>query len=298
MRHLLLAGFIAATLTAPVFAEDKPAAATPSDKTAATDATTPTAPKAPNKDTLARVDGKDITRKDMDAFLTKLPPGAQALPKPILEPMALDQLINDQLLNKAAVANNTAETPEYKKRLAEIQDQLLRETYIKGKVEKQVTDSAMREEFDKFKKENPEQMEYEARHMLVDDQDKAKDLIKQLDGGADFAKLASENNKGPEKAKGGELGYFTAKEVVPEFANAVSKMKVGKYTEEPIKTSFGWHVIKLEDKRNRPAPKFDQVKDQMHQRVQQRLVKEEISKLRKDAKVEVYSDNLAQMPKQ
>ncbi len=299
MRQLFLAGFIAATLAIPAFAADqadKPAAdqtaAAPTDKAA--DAAP--APKAPNKETLARVDGKDITKKDLDVFLAKLPPGVQMLPKAVLEPMALDQLINDQVLLKAAQDNHTADTPEYKKRLAEIQDQLLRETFLKSKVEKEVTDSAVREEFDKVKKDNPAQPEYQVRHMLVDTQDQAKDLIKQLDGGADFAKLASENNKGPEKAKAGELGFITAKEVVPEFGEAISKMKVGKYTEEPVKTQFGWHVIKLEDKRTRAAPKFADVKDQMRQRAEQNLVKDEITNLRKDAKVEVYSDNLDKMP--
>jgi len=299
MRQLFLAGFIAAVLAVPAYAparadDDAP----PANNSSASAVLAPAAkPAAPSKNVLARVEGKDITRKDLDAFLDKLPPQARILPKPILEPMALDQLINDQLLLKAANAEDVADSKEYQTRLAELKDQLLREVYIKQKVEKKVTDDALHDEFDKFRKENPEQTEYRARHMLVDSKDKAEDLIKQLDSGADFAKLAGQNNKGPEKEKGGELGYFTAKEVVPEFSEAVAKMKVGDYTKEPVQTKFGWHVIQLEDKRTRPAPKFDAVKDQLRQRVEQKLVQEEIAKLRKDAKVEVFTDNLPQMPK-
>ena len=256
-----------------------------------------TAAFAGDKDVLARVDGKDVTRKDLNAFLETLPPGARMLPPAILEPMALDQLVNNQLLTKAATDAKTVDSDAYQKRLAEIKTQLMIETYVNQKIEKKLTDSALHDEFDAFKKENPEQKEYQARHMLVDTKEAAAALIKQLDGGADFAKLAGDNNKGPEKAKGGELGYITAKEVVPEFGDALAKLKVGEYTKEPVKTQFGWHVIKLEDKRNRATPKFEAVKEQMKQRLSQNLVQAELTKLAKDAKVEKFPDNLAQMPK-
>lgn len=316
MRQLALIGFMAAALTAPAFADDaaKPAdmsvapaakmdtpakdamSTAPAEKMDTPANATAAATPAPSKNTLARVEGKDITRADLDAFLATLPPGARALPKPILEPMALDQLINNQLLLKAATADNTAASPEYQKRLADIKNQLMSEIYLRKRIDAQVTDSAMRDEFEKFKKANPSTEEYQARHMLVDDKETAQGLIKQLDAGADFAKLASENNKGPEKAKGGELGYFAASDVVPEFGEALAKLKVGQYTEEPVKTQFGWHVIKLENERKRPAPKFDDVKDQMRQRVTQNLIQVEINKLRDNAKVEVFKDNLTQMP--
>lgn len=256
-----------------------------------------TASFAVDKDVLARVDGKDVTRDELKVFLDKLPPGAQALPAAILEPMALDQLVNDQLLTKAATDVKIADSDDYKKRMEQLKSQLMVETYLNQKIEKKLSDSAVRDEYNAFKKENPEQTEYKARHMLVDTKEQAEGLIKQLDGGAKFDKLASENNKGPEKEKGGELGYITPKEVVPEFGEALEKLKVGQYTKEPVKTQFGWHVVKLEDKRKREAPKFEAVKDQMKQRLSQKLVQSEIQKLRTEAKVEVFSENLTKMPK-
>ncbi len=252
---------------------------------------------ADSKDILARMEGKDITRADLDKFMKDLPPQAKVLPPAILEPMALDQLINDQLILNAAKAEDIENSKEFQKREAELKDQLLREVYLSKRVDNKVGDGAVKDEYSKLRRENPDQTEYQARHMLVDSKEEAQGLIKQLDSGADFAKLASKNNKGPEKEKGGELGYFTAKEVVPEFAETVAKMKVGAVTQEPVKTQFGWHVIQLENKRKREAPKFEAVKEQLRQQVQQKYVREEIEKLRKNAKVEVFADNLQQMPK-
>lgn len=251
---------------------------------------------AADSDVLARMEGKDITRADVNAFMKDLPPQAKALPAAILEPMALDQLINDQLILNAAKAEDIQNSKEYQAREAQLKEQLMREIYLTDRIGK-VSDGAVREEYSKLRRESPEQTEYQARHMLVDSKEEAEGLIKQLDGGADFAKLAAKNNKGPEKESGGELGYFTTKEVVPEFAEAVQKMKIGAVTKEPVKTQFGWHVIQLENKRKREAPKFEVVKEQLRQQVTQQKVRAEVEKLRKNAKVEVFADNLKQMPK-
>lgn len=251
---------------------------------------------AADSDVLARMEGKDITRADVNAFMKDLPPQAKALPAAILEPMALDQLINDQLILNAAKAEDIQNSKEYQAREAQLKEQLMREIYLTDRIGK-VSDGAVREEYSKLRRESPEQTEYQARHMLVDSKEEAEGLIKQLDGGADFAKLAAKNNKGPEKESGGELGYFTTKEVVPEFAEAVQKMKIGAVTKEPVKTQFGWHVIQLENKRKREAPKFEVVKEQLRQQVTQQKVRAEVEKLRKNARVEVFADNLKQMPK-
>ena len=253
---------------------------------------------AGDKDVLAHVGDKDITRADLNAFLDKLPAGVKGLPPAVLEPMALDQLINDQLISKAALDAKVQDSKEYKDHLEALKTKLLTQTYFEEKLQPKLTDSAIRAEYEDLKKQNPSQKEYEARHMLVDTKEQAQDLIKQLDKGAKFAKLASENNKGPEKEKGGELGYVTPKEVVPEFGEALAKLKKGEYTKEPVKSQFGWHVILLEDSRMRAAPKFDDVKDQVKQHLEQKLAQDEIATLRKDAKVEIMSDKLAKMPKQ
>ena len=252
---------------------------------------------AKNADVLARVGGKEIVRADLEKYIKTLPDGVKGLPKPMIEPMALNQLINDQLLLAAAEEDKVSESDDYISRMAELKKGLMREVYLQNHIGKRVTDSAVRDEYSRFRSENSEEKEFRARHMLVKTKEQAEKLIRDLDGGADFAKLAGENNLGPEKAKGGDLGYFSAKEVVPEFAEALEKMDVGKFTKEPVQTQFGWHVIKLEAKRNRPAPKFEEVKQQMRERVERRYAQEEIDRLRSDANVEVFADNLAQMPK-
>ena len=101
-----------------------------------------------------------------------------------------------------------------------------------------------------------------ARHILVETEDEAKAILDQLKGGADFATLAKEKSKDPGAAEGGDLGYFTKDQMVPEFAEVAFKMYPGQLS-DPVKTQFGWHVIKLEDKRTKQPPEFDKVKDQI-----------------------------------
>ncbi len=246
---------------------------------------------------LARVNGEDITRGQLDDFLKALPANVKQMPRPLLEPMALDQLINGKAILKAANAQNLSNDPEVQSRAAQAKEQITEDVYLNRAIDKKITDKVLKDEFVKFKKENPEQEEISARHMLVDTEQQAKDLIKQLDGGADFAKLAGDNNKGPEKANGGYLDFFTKKEVVPEFADAAFKLQPGQYTKTPVKSQFGWHVIELEDRRTRQAPRFDDVKDQLKQRLSQQLAQAELADLRKGSKIEIFQDNLAQMPK-
>ena len=106
-----------------------------------------------------------------------------------------------------------------------------------------------------------------ARHILVKTKEEAEAIIKELDAGADFAKLAKEKSTGPVRPEGGDLGFFSPGQMVPAFEKAAFALKAGKYTKEPVKTQFGWHVIKVEEKRNAPPPEFDQVKDQVRQLV-------------------------------
>ena len=131
-----------------------------------------------------------------------------------------------------------------------------------------ITDAEVRARYDKQIAETPPVNEVQARHILVKTEEEAHAIIKQLDGGADFEKLANEHTIDPSgKTSGGDLGYFTAGQMVPEFEKAAMALDIGKYTEEPVKTDFGWHVIKLEDKRVQQPPAFEQVKAQIKELV-------------------------------
>ena len=127
-------------------------------------------------------------------------------------------------------------------------------------------------------------MEVHARHILVDDEAKAKDIAKRAKAGEDFAKLAKENSKDSAE-DGGDLGYFTKDQMVPEFAEAAFKLEKGQVS-DPVKTQFGWHIIKVEDKRQKPVPAYEQVEDQVEQYLVRKAQADMVTKLRADAKIE------------
>jgi len=160
--------------------------------------------------------------------------------------------------------------------------ELLFKNYTEGKVP---TEEELKAEYDARIAEAPKE-EYHARHILVDDEAKAKDLIAQLDKGADFAKLAKDNSKDGSSAEGGDLGWFNPNQMVKPFSEALQKLEIGKYTEAPVKSEFGWHVIQLEEKRATTPPPYDAVKAQLGPLVNQKKFEEYLKGLVKQAKVE------------
>ena len=137
------------------------------------------------------------------------------------------------------------------------------------------------------------QEEVRARHILVENEDEAKALLDQLKGGADFATLAKEKSKDPGAAEGGDLGYFTKDQMVPEFAEAAFKLDKGQIS-DPVKTQFGWHVIQVLDKRTKPTPSYDQVKSQLENYVARRAQADLVDNLRKSATIERLDQPAAQ----
>ena len=149
-----------------------------------------------------------------------------------------------------------------------------------------LSDEAEHKLYDEAIKQVKAEEEVHARHILVVSEDEAKAILAQLKGGADFVALAKEKSKDPGSAEsGGDLGYFTKEQMVPEFAEVAFKLGKGQLS-DPVKTQFGWHVIKVEDKRIRPTPTFEQVKPQIENYVAHRAQAEMVENLRKSATVE------------
>ena len=155
------------------------------------------------------------------------------------------------------------DTPDFKTRMAYLQDRELHNAYFKKHVVDVVTDAEVKARYDKEVAALPKQEEVHARHILVKTEDEAKEVIKELDAGKDFAEVAKEKSTDPNKSDGGDLGYFQRGRMVKEFDDAAFATPVGTYSKTPVKTDFGFHVIKVEDKRDAPPPPFDQVKDQV-----------------------------------
>jgi peptidyl-prolyl cis-trans isomerase C len=189
------------------------------------------------------------------------------------------------MVTQAADKKNLGEDPDFKRRLAFLRNKLLMGYELQREAKIALTDEALHQTYDEAVRSMAGQEEVRARHILVDDEDEAKKVLEQLKSGADFAALAKEKSKDPGAAEAGDLGYFTKDQMVPEFADVAFKMYPGQLS-NPVKTQFGWHVIKIEDKRTKQPPEFDKVKDQIEAYLARKAQTEFITKLRQSAKVE------------
>jgi peptidyl-prolyl cis-trans isomerase C len=197
------------------------------------------------------------------------------------------QYISDVILAaQAAEAKKVNEQKEFKGRLAFMRNKLLMETLLQEEGKAAVTPEAMKKVYDEAAKQMGNEQEVRARHILVPTEEEAKAVLAEIKKGTDFAELAKQKSKDPgAAAEGGDLGYFTKDQMVPEFAEVAFRLEKGQVS-DPVKTQFGWHIIKVEDKRTKPVPSFEQVKDQVSTYVERKAQAEYIAKLREGAKIE------------
>jgi peptidyl-prolyl cis-trans isomerase C len=230
---------------------------------------------------VAKVDGKDITRVDVFRYIKLMPANVQQLPPSAVYPLALDQVINTRLVQNKAESTGLENDPEVQAQMAMAKQQIIRSIYVQREVDKLISESDVKKKYDETVGASPDQDEIKASHILVEDEAKALELIKQLEAGEDFAKLASTNSNDPgNKDKGGDLGWFSKNEMVPDFADAVFKMGKGDISKAPIKTQFGFHVVKVEDKRTKAKPSFEETK----QMIMVDLRREKLEKMLEDWK--------------
>ena len=250
----------------------------------------PAKPAAADDPIVARVNGTELHRSDVLEALHGLPPQVQQQPLDKLYPALLGRMVDTVLVSQAGRKSKLQEDPEVKKRMALLQDQVIADAYVQRLLVKSVTDQKLHARYDQYIKGAPSREEVNARHILVATEDEAKAVIAELNKGADFAKLAQEKTTDPAgKTSGGDLGYFTKDEMVPEFADAAFKLKPGEITETPVHTQFGWHVIKVVDRRPAKPPTFDQMKQQLADEVSRSIVGDKVKELRTAAKIEVYN---------
>jgi peptidyl-prolyl cis-trans isomerase C len=239
---------------------------------------------------VARVNGFELHRSDVEEAARGLPPQARQQPPDKLYAALLDQMVGTELVAQAARKAKIQDDPRTKRRIALLQDQVMAQTYVDKMIQKDMSEAKLRARYDKFVKDAPPREEVNARHILLANEADAKAVIDQLKKGGDFAALASEKSTDPAgKTSGGDLGWFTKEQMVPEFADAAFKLKKGEITETPVKTQFGWHVIKLEDRRPAKAPAFEQVKPQLADEIARDLIGEKMKELRTTAKIEVFN---------
>ena len=264
----MTAAFGLLALTATAFAQDQAAADDP---------------------VVAIINGNEIHRTDVELVATSLPEQMRQVPMEQIYPMLLDRVIDFKLLENEAEKQNLADDPDVQPALAQARANVLRDAMLRKKVEEGSTDEALKARYEEMK--GDEGFSYEevhARHILLASEDDAKAVIADLEGGADFAELAKEKSTGPSGPQGGDLGYFKKGQMVPEFGDAAFAMDIGSTSPEPVKTQFGFHVIKVEDKRQ-VEPSFEESEPQLRQEVARTIVTALVEKLREGAEIERFN---------
>jgi peptidyl-prolyl cis-trans isomerase C len=234
---------------------------------------------------VARVNGVDIRESDLAFAEEEIGSSMQQVPPDQKRDYLITYLTDVIVLSQAAQQQKLDARDDVQRRITFDKNRVLMEALLQDAGKAALTDDALHKVYDDAVKQMGSEQEVHARHILVATEDEAKAIEAELKNGADFAKLAKEKSKDPGAADGGDLGYFTKDQMVPEFADAAFKLDKGQIS-DPIHTQFGWHVIKLEDKRTKPTPTFDQVKGQLQNYVEHRAQAELVQNLRKNATIE------------
>ncbi|MFN3612951.1 MAG: peptidylprolyl isomerase [Rubrimonas sp.] len=238
---------------------------------------------------VATVNGQPITLADVIAVRGDLPAQYQSLPDEALYDGIREQLIAQRVLSDAADAEGLADDPEVARALSIQRQGILAEFFMRRAMAERLTDDAVQAMYDERIASAQPVQEVRASHILVATEEEARGLKSQLDEGADFADLAVEHGTDGTRFQGGDLGYFTRDTMVEPFAEAAFAMDVGEVS-EPVQTQFGWHLIKLVDKRERPNPTLDEVRGEIEQELGGRIARELLSELRDAASVEAPED--------
>jgi peptidyl-prolyl cis-trans isomerase C len=240
---------------------------------------------SPPDTVVARVNGIDIRESDLALAEEDLGAEMANAPTEAKRDHLISYLADIIMVTQVADKNKVADNPDFKRRLAFLRNKLLMGFELQDQTKTALNDEAMHQAYEEAVQSMRGQEEVHARHILVESEDEAKVVLDQLKAGGDFAALAKEKSKDPGGSDGGDLGYFTKDQMVPEFAEVAFKMYPGQLS-NPVKTQFGWHIIKVEDKRTKQAPEFNRVKDQIETFLTRKAQTEFISKLRKSAKIE------------
>ena len=239
---------------------------------------------------VARVDGEEIRQSDVMAMARSLPPQYQSQLMQIY-PMLVQRLVDYKLAGKAGRAAGLASDDRVRAFVARAEEQAIREVYLEREIEARITDAMIQEAYETHLVANPAAEDRRARHILLETEEAAREVIALLDGGADFVELAKERSTGPSGPKGGELGYFTADQMVPEFSQAAAALEPGQYSAEPTQTQFGWHVIKLEDRRSGEPVSLEEVEPQLREQLARKALEAALNGLRDGVEIEIVSEN-------
>ncbi|WP_435665182.1 peptidylprolyl isomerase [Hoeflea sp.] len=241
---------------------------------------------------VATVAGVEIRASELTLAEGDLDPQFSRLPDEQRRVAALAAVIDIKTLARKAEAEKLDQTEEFKKLMDFQRDRALHNAIFKSMVVDPVSDADLKARYEKEIAATPAEEEISARHILLETEDAAKAVLAELETGKDFAELAKEKSTGPSAAQGGELGFFTKGRMVPEFEAVAFTLQPGEYAKEPVKTQFGWHVIKVEERRETAAPAFEEVADQVRQVVMRERYADLIRAARSETEIEVLDADL------
>ncbi len=243
---------------------------------------------------VVRVNGYNITTNEVKLATEEIAAQLVDVPPKMRYPLIIEYLIERHLLAQKALKDGLQNSDEYKRRVRYYQYKALRDAYFFEKIAPKVTDAEIRKVYEQEAKKVKPVERVRARHILVSTREEAEKVLKELKAGAKFEDLARKYSKDGSKEFGGDLGYFTYEEMVPEFSKAVFALKVGEVS-KPVKTDYGWHIIKLEDRKKVGMAPFETVKEGIRTLLLRRKVQEEVARLSKDAKIEFLDPELKKM---
>jgi peptidyl-prolyl cis-trans isomerase C len=240
------------------------------------------------------INGHEIKTSEVEIAAEDIAFQLGDLPAKLRYPFLIEYLVERHLLAQAAVKQGIAESDEYKQRLAFYQAKALRDAYFNSTIKPSVTEEEVKAAYDKEASKIKVSERVRARHILVQTEKEASDVLARLSKGEKFEDIAKQVSLDGSKDYGGDLGYFAAEEMVPEFSKAAFGLKVGEIS-QPVKTDYGWHVIKVEDRKQGGAQPFDQVKAGIKAVLMRKKVQEVVSELRKQAKIEIMDPDLKKL---
>ena len=241
---------------------------------------------AADSDVVAKVGSQKITEGELKAAESEIGPQFKNLPDDRRKLAVLSALIDIKALAQKAEKANLQKDPDVAAQIAFERDRALHNAYFAKNGVAEISDKELKALYDKEVAAMQPRQEIHARHILVKTKEEAEKVIDELNKGADFQEVAKKESTGPSGPQGGDLGFFSQGQMVPAFEKAAFALKPGEYTKEPVKTQFGWHVIKVEEKRDAQPPSFDQVKDQLRQVAMRDKYMEMVQSARKDLNVE------------
>lgn len=274
----------------------QPAGVRTSTESAAAPMHTPAPATASDDVVVATVNGENVYRNELLDSFGQLPPQAQQMGMEVIYPMLLERVIDEKLLAIAASKAIAPSDPEVASQISQLRSRVTMQVYFSRKLEEKLTDDRLQESYQQHLAANPSEEEVRARHILVESQEKAVAILAEISGGKDFADAAKEHSTGPSGPQGGDLGYFTAGAMVKPFSDAAFAMEAGAVSPEPVQTDFGWHVIKVEDRRQQPQPSFDEMREELAQQMSQAIASEILGGLRDGAMIEKFDIDGNAMP--